>query len=163
MQAGHGSAPVDVGVEWLRAKGAWSFYILLIITSWSTINILHATVTFFVFHWIKGSPFPTNWTEDYNVDKYTWWEQIDRKRQNTPNRKFFTAVVIVLYLLALDSTPKEYVAVHIANFVAFIIVFIAKMPWMHKFLLRRIVNFYFFCNFRYTLSMFINFQTCVDS
>jgi hypothetical protein len=111
MQAGHGSAPVDVGVEWLRAKGAWSFYILLIFTvriiigtildlepyqSWSTINILHATVTFFVFHWIKGSPFPTNWVEDYNVDKYTWWEQIDRKRQNTPNRKFFTAVVVAL-------------------------------------------------------------------
>ncbi|KAK4523401.1 hypothetical protein GAYE_PCTG52G1296 [Galdieria yellowstonensis] len=147
MQAGHGSAPVDVGVEWLRAKGAWSFYILLIFTvriiigtildlepyqSWSTINILHATVTFFVFHWIKGSPFPTNWVEDYNVDKYTWWEQIDRKRQNTPNRKFFTAVVVALYLLAVHSTPKDYIAVHLANFVAFIIVFIAKMPWMHK-------------------------------
>jgi len=36
------------------------------------------------------------------------------------------------YLLAVHSTPKDYIAVHLANFVAFIIVFIAKLPWMHK-------------------------------
>lgn len=146
MQAGHGSQPDDVGVEWLNAPAAWAFYIGVIglvrflvglfpgldfFHAWTFVNILHAIITFFIFHWVKGNPFPTYWALcTPSNDKRTWWEQLDNRWQNTPSRKFCTAVVVILYLLAARSTPPHFFMSHLFNFIAFVIVFIAKLPAM---------------------------------
>ena len=146
MQAGHGSQPNDVGVEWLNAPAAWGVYIGIVagvrflaglapgvheFHAWTFVNILHAVITFFIFHWIKGNPFPTYWAlSTPSNDKRTWWEQLDRRWQNTPSRKFCTAVVFMLYVFAVRTTPPSLIAYHIANFAAFAVVFIAKLPAM---------------------------------
>ncbi|PXF48314.1 hypothetical protein BWQ96_01774 [Gracilariopsis chorda] len=146
MQAGHGSQPDDVGVEWLNAPAAWAFYLFIIATvrllaglfpgcnpfhAWTIVNVLHAVITFYIFHWLKGSPFPTYWAVcTPSNDKRTWWEQLDHRWQNTPSRKFCTAVVCLLYFCAAITTPPQHPFYHSINFVAFVIVFIAKLPAM---------------------------------
>lgn len=146
MQAGHGSQPDDVGVEWLNAPAAWAFYVGVIVSvrvlvglapglqefhAWTTVNILHAVITFFIFHWIKGNPFPTYWALcTPSNDKRTWWEQLDHRWQNTPSRKFCTGIVFTLYMLTVKTTPPSLLGYHIANFAAFAVVFIAKLPAM---------------------------------
>jgi len=150
MEAGHASMPADVGVEWLNSKGSWAFYLAVLVfaralvaavltiwpggdptLAWSIVNIGHSLVTFFAFHWVKGNPFPTFFSmTSPEVDKYTWWEQIDHRWQNTPSRKFCRVVVVVLYLLALDSSPWDLVKLQFANLIAFTVAFVAKFPAM---------------------------------
>lgn len=148
MQAGHGSQPGDVGVEWLNAPAAWAFYLGLIASvrflvglfpglqhcyAWTFVNVMHATITFYIFHWLKGNPFPSYWAlTTPNNDRRTWWEQLDHRWQHTPSRKFCTAIVLVLYLFAVMTTPPDYLALHIANFIAFVVVFVAKLPIMDQ-------------------------------
>ncbi len=146
MQAGHGSLPDNVGVEWLNAPASWGFYTSIILGSfffaslapgiedyqaWTLVNVLHAFITFFVFHWVKGNPFPTYWAyTPPSADHRTFWEQIDRRWQNTPSRKFCTAIVVLLYLVAVMKTPSYQVSYHVLNFASFAVVFIAKLPAM---------------------------------
>lgn len=148
MQAGHGSLPDNVGVEWLNAPAAWGFYVGLIGTvrlvagmapgvknheAWTFVNVLHAVSTFFFFHWVKGNPFPTYWAyTSPAADRHTFWEQIDRRWQNTPSRKFCVAVVVLLYMVTVLSTPRTLPGYHILNFGAFAVVFIAKLPAMDE-------------------------------
>lgn len=148
MQAGHGSAPGDVGVSWLHGKGSWLFYIGLLAAvrhvlgllpglpphvAWSVLNIGHAALTFVTFHWLKGSPFPTYWSlTPAGVDACTWWEQLDRRWQQTPARKFCVAVVLALWVLAVEATPAAAWGWHAANGVAFGVVFVAKLPVMDR-------------------------------
>jgi hypothetical protein len=135
--------------EWLRAKGSWTFYIMLLASfriffglglslspmeSWTIMNVVHAGVTFIVFHWIKGNPFHTPWVDMMGKgEKQTWWEQIDGSVQNTPSRKFLICVVVFLYLAAVHSTPfeRQFFFVHAVNLIAFLVVFVAKLPFMH--------------------------------
>lgn len=50
-------------------------------------------ITFYLFHWVKGSPF----AEDQGLyDKLTWWEQMDGGQQHTMNRKFMLLVPVLL-------------------------------------------------------------------
>lgn len=146
MQAGHGSQPDDVGVEWLNAPAAWAFYVGIIATvrflvglfpgaldfhAWTLVNVTHAVVTFYIFHWIKGNPFPTYWALcTPSNDIRTWWEQLDHRWQNTPSRKFCTAIVCMLYFFAVRTTPPQLITYHFVNFVAFVVVFVAKLPAM---------------------------------
>ncbi|CDF39646.1 unnamed protein product [Chondrus crispus] len=146
MQAGHGSQPDDVGVEWLNAPAAWAFYLGIVATvrfliglypglrdfqAWTFVNVTHAVITFYIFHWVKGNPFPTYWAASMpSNDRRTWWEQLDHRWQNTPSRKFCTAVVCVLYLFAVQTTPPAFHTYHFINFVAFVVLFIAKLPAM---------------------------------
>lgn len=146
MQAGHGSQPDDVGVEWLNAPAAWAFYVSVILMvrflvglfpgaqdfeAWTFVNVLHALITFYIFHWVKGNPFPTYWALcTPSNDRRTWWEQLDNRWQNTPSRKFCTAVVVALYVVAARTTPPNFPVFHCLNFLASIVLFIAKLPAM---------------------------------
>mmetsp|Transcript_39288 Transcript_39288/g.96119 ORF Transcript_39288/g.96119 Transcript_39288/m.96119 type:complete len:158 (-) Transcript_39288:773-1246(-) len=147
MEAGHSALPSDIGVEWLNSKGSWSFYFLVLLTSnvlvsalfpgiplykaLSAVNIGHCLVTFFAFHWVKGIPFPTYYSMvPQNADQYTFWEQIDQRWQNTPSRKFCRVIVVALYAVAMQSTPWEKTGWQLANFIAFVVAFVAKMPAM---------------------------------
>jgi hypothetical protein len=50
-------------------------------------------ITYHFFHWKKGTPFADD-QGMYNT--LTWWEQMDNGKQLTRNRKFLTAVPVVL-------------------------------------------------------------------
>lgn len=56
-------------------------------------------VTFYLFHWAKGSAF---YTDRKSIAKLTLWEQIDGERAFTPTKKFLTIVVVALCV----SSPK---------------------------------------------------------
>lgn len=55
-------------------------------------------VTFFAFHWVKGSPFEEG---KRKYERYTFWEQLDNGVQWTPTRKFLLLVPIGLYVFSL--------------------------------------------------------------
>lgn len=145
MQAGHGNLPDNVGVEWLNAPASWGFYVSILVCArffggvltqqpykaWTGVNVLHSIITFFLFHWVKGNPFMTYWAyTPPSSERRTFWEQIDRRWQNTPSRKFCTGIVVLLYFFAVSSTPPYEKLYHVVNFVSFIVVFIAKFPSM---------------------------------
>ncbi|GJW63802.1 putative ribonuclease H-like domain-containing protein [Tanacetum coccineum] len=81
--------------------------------AWTTVNLVHAMLTYQFFHWKKGTPF----ADDQGIyNRLTWWEQIDSGKQLTRNRKFLTLVPVVLLLskkqncTAMSSAEAEYVA-----------------------------------------------------
>lgn len=131
-------------MEWLNAPASWGFYAGLLLCAraffgltvsrsraWTVVNVLHAVITFFVFHWVKGNPFPTYWAyTPPSAERRTFWEQIDRRWQNTPSRKFCTVVVVMLYIFAVHDLPADAQLLHVLNFISFIVVFIAKFPSM---------------------------------
>ncbi|KAA8498805.1 Uncharacterized protein FVE85_6390 [Porphyridium purpureum] len=146
MQCGDGP-PALVGVEWFSHKGVWLFYGSLVLTgrillgtllqtepyvSWTIVNVVHACITFVTFHWIKGSPFETMWFP--GSDRLTWWEQLDMRKQATPNRKFCVAMVIFLFLVCYEATPleKRFALLHALNFVVAVVMIVAKLPVMDK-------------------------------
>lgn len=119
----------------------WIFYILLIfflrviiagigidgLYAWTYINIMHTTISFLLFHWIKGSPL----VDDHQqFSRLTFWEQIDDSLQYTRARKFLTVVPIAIFIIAADSTNWELAIVWINLLFTFIAV-IAKLPFMH--------------------------------
>jgi len=137
----------DVGVEWLGKKGSWAFYCALLVAaralvgalfglpsyfSWTIVNVGHAAFTFVLFHWIKGTPFVTFWNQ--SCYELTWWEQLDHREQGTPNRKFCTVLVLLLFFVTYESTPldREHAAVHALNLITFGVLFVAKLPLMDK-------------------------------
>lgn len=63
------AVPTNKNTEWLNQKAAWAFYIILIVLSWlvlaswtdpgmawTYVHLAHGVITYFLFHWNKGSP-----------------------------------------------------------------------------------------------------------
>jgi len=131
--------------EWVNGRGTWVAYLVILSTlrvilgllfddasqAWTVLNVGHAVVTFFLFHWIKGVPFSGIWSAQGAWDDLTMWEQVDMGRQYTPSRKFFTIVPILLYLITLHYTNYE-VSYFVVNTAAFIPILVAKLAPMHK-------------------------------
>ncbi|KAG6482733.1 hypothetical protein ZIOFF_059371 [Zingiber officinale] len=111
-------------------------------------------VTYYFFHWKKGTPF----AEDQGIyNNLTWWEQIDNGKQLTRNRKFLAVVPVVLqnfepvftfdilvqetlwhyltnthqYLIASHTTDYQHPMLFL-NTLAVSVLVIAKFPNMHK-------------------------------
>mmetsp|Transcript_37361 Transcript_37361/g.60502 ORF Transcript_37361/g.60502 Transcript_37361/m.60502 type:complete len:159 (+) Transcript_37361:83-559(+) len=136
---------LNPNVAWTREKFAWSGYIAIVIgfrffltvlrfdehTAWTTTHLLHAVFTWFAFHWVRGSPFGEEFDDQGKYNKYTWWEQIDNGRQNTPSRKFLTIFPVVLYLLTCHYTGYHFPTL-LVNSVALAVLLISKLPEMHK-------------------------------
>ncbi|KAG8391963.1 hypothetical protein BUALT_Bualt01G0241900 [Buddleja alternifolia] len=137
--------PVDLNrnTEWFTYPGVWTTYILILFFSWliilsitnctpgmawTIVNLGHFAVTYYCFHWAKGTPFG----DDQGIyNRLTWWEQIDNGKQLTRNRKFLTIVPVVLYLIASHTTDYQHPML-IFNTLAVIVLVIAKFPNMHK-------------------------------
>jgi hypothetical protein len=60
---------LNKNTDWMNNRAAWAFYALLIIVSWlvtstwvdpgmawTYVHIAHGVITYFLFHWNKGSP-----------------------------------------------------------------------------------------------------------
>ncbi|GJP42548.1 hypothetical protein CLOM_g2101 [Closterium sp. NIES-68] len=140
--------PIDVNknTAWFSYPGVWTTYLIIVVLVWLLIlivfqcsvasacvavNIIHFVVTFYLFHWKKGSPF----AEDQGLyDRLTWWEQIDGRRQLTPNRKFLTLVPVLLYLITsfyMRHEPNSELFFVINTVLVFALV-IAKLPALDK-------------------------------
>ncbi|KAI5056508.1 hypothetical protein GOP47_0028326 [Adiantum capillus-veneris] len=134
---------LNKNTSWFQYPGVWTSYILLLSlcwllalsilgcsagTAWSVVNLSHFAITYWSFHWRKGTPF----SEDQGMyNKLTWWEQMDNGRQLTRNRKFLMVVPVVLYLIACHTTDYSNPWL-VLNTIAVFILVIAKFPNMHK-------------------------------
>ncbi|KAK9819270.1 hypothetical protein WJX81_002407 [Elliptochloris bilobata] len=128
-------------VEWLSAPGAWTFVVALIVLSWllislvvdpglawTFVHLLHGAVTYPLLHWNKGSPVQL---DQGRYDGLTFWEQLDDGVQHTATRKFFTALPVVLFLLASHGTDYGRQPLGL-NLIALAVLVIAKLPALHK-------------------------------
>ncbi|KAG6486597.1 hypothetical protein ZIOFF_055175 [Zingiber officinale] len=134
---------LNKNTEWFMYPGVWTTYILILFFSWllvlsffgcsagmawTVVNLFHFAVTYYFFHWKKGTPF----AEDQGIyNNLTWWEQIDNGKQLTRNRKFLAVVPVVLYLIASHTTDYQHPMLFL-NTLAVAVLVIAKFPNMHK-------------------------------
>ncbi|GBG84227.1 hypothetical protein CBR_g38199 [Chara braunii] len=112
-------AETNKNTSWTQYPGVWTSYIMIVLfsfwlvlaalqcdigTAWNVVHSIHFAVTFYLFHWKKGSPF----AEDQGAyDKLTWWEQMDSGRQLTRNKKFFTVLPVALYLFCVPLLEED--------------------------------------------------------
>ncbi|KAJ3192628.1 hypothetical protein HK101_006208 [Irineochytrium annulatum] len=96
--------------------------------AWTLTNLIYNTATFFMFHWVIGTPFDVNQGE---YGGQTLWEQIDNGAQFTPTKKYLTMVPIVLFLLSTHFTHYDSITFMI-NLTSLVIVLIGKLPSMHN-------------------------------
>ncbi|CAM9880146.1 unnamed protein product [Ectocarpus sp. 8 AP-2014] len=118
-------------------------YVLFIATIWGVVhmtqifsvaksttmvNVVHGLITFYFFHWTKGSP------DEFTQGEWnglTFWEQLDAGVPWTKTKKFMMIVPTVLCLIPLvvsDYQPR-YLAV---NLPVCCILLLAKSPLMHR-------------------------------
>ncbi|KAI5598875.1 hypothetical protein BDE02_02G160500 [Populus trichocarpa] len=137
------TADLNRNTEWFMYPGVWTTYILILFffwlivlsifgcspgLAWTIVNLSHFAITYHFFHWKKGTPF----AEDQGIyNRLTWWEQIDKGKQLTRNRKFLTVVPVVLYLIASHTTDYQHPML-IFNTLAVMVLVVAKFPNMHK-------------------------------
>eukprot|EP00808_Paulinella_micropora_P031477 g52189.t1 len=133
-------------VDWLHAPAFWVWYLCCLLgarfligvlmriilgvssnTAYTVVHLIHAVLTFKVFHWDKGVP----WEAGGKYEELTFWEQIDHGKQYTTPRKIFTLIPAILFLLAAyncDWKPELL----IVNFIALCVELIGKFDFMHK-------------------------------
>ncbi|XP_057520445.1 uncharacterized protein C119.09c-like [Amaranthus tricolor] len=134
---------VNKNTEWVTYPGVWTTYIFIVFftwllflslfgcssgMAWTFVHLTHFFVTYYFFHWKKGTPF----SDDQGIyNGLTWWEQIENGQQLTRNRKFFTVVPVVLYLIASHTTDYQNPMLFFNTLAAFVLV-VAKFPNMHR-------------------------------
>eukprot|EP00898_Chlorokybus_atmophyticus_P002352 jgi/Chlat1/3117/Chrsp21S03350 len=136
------SADMNLNTSWIDYPGVWTSYVLILLLlflcfsavgfsaghAWTAVHLVHFAITYYFFHWKKGSPF----REDQGAhDKETWWEQVDSGVQFTRNRKFFTVMPVLTFLLASHTTGYSSQLLSL-NLIAVMVLLIAKFPNMHK-------------------------------
>lgn len=96
--------------------------------AWTYVHLAHGVVTYFMLHHNKGSPIHL---DQGKYDYLTFWEQLDGGVQHTANRKFFTLVPVVLFLLATYGSDYRKQPLGL-NLVVLIVLVVAKLPSLHK-------------------------------
>lgn len=130
-------------VSWLGHPAVWAWYIGLVLLgwlllcavmedsglAWSFAHIIHGVITYYLMHVIKGTPFAEEDQGKYS--RLTFWEQVDQGSYATTNRKLFTAMPVVLYLLATNGTDfrKQPLGINLA---VVLICVLAKLPIFHR-------------------------------
>ena len=129
-------------VTYIDKPVSWVFYVSLFLflrivlaglgfnaaASWTIVNWAHGIISFFLFHWIKGSPFAEDHEE---CSSLTFWEQIDDQIQYTRARKFLLIFPIILFLIATDSSDWD-LAFFWINLAICAVSVISKLPFMHE-------------------------------
>ncbi len=134
---------VNKNTSWLNHPGAWAWYLGLIGVSWlgittlindagfawTYVHLLHGVLTYYLFHWSKGTPFPEEDQGKYEM--LTFWEQVDNGVYATRNRKLLTIVPVVLFVLATHGTDFRRQPLGL-NLAVVLVLLIAKLPALHK-------------------------------
>ena len=135
---------VDINktVNWINSPGVWTWYISLIVLgwllisafmndgglAWTYVHLLHGICTYYILHWTKGS---VSSEDQGRYSGLTVWEQMDNELYGTSNRKFFTVVPIILFVMATHGADFHKQPLGLNLFVVLILL-IAKLPALHK-------------------------------
>jgi len=144
MPGGHGNE--NPNANYMNGRGFWVFYVLVVAAAhlillsvpinefsvpwvWTTTNVGHNAVSFYVLHWMKSHPWMT--FDQGTNRRLTHWEQLDHGVQYTPTRKFLTIIPILLFILASAYTKHDNLH-FVINSVSLAFVLIPKLPSFHK-------------------------------
>lgn len=130
-------------VNWLNTPAFWAWYIGLVLLgyfvvcaviqdsglAWTYVHLGHGVVTYYLLHWLKGTPFADEDQGQYC--RLTFWEQLDNGVYATYKRKLFTAMPVLLFLLATNGTDFRKQPLGL-NLVCVLWCVIAKLPALHK-------------------------------
>lgn len=96
--------------------------------AWTYVHLIHGVLTYYLLHWCKGSPNPEDLGK-YN--SLTIWEQLDNEAYGTLNRKVFTIVPVVVFILATHGADfrKQPLGLNLA---VVLVLLAAKLPALHK-------------------------------
>lgn len=134
-------AHVNRNAEWVSTPGGWAFIAVLLALgwlaaaallgdagqAWTAVHLAHGALTFYLFHWMKGSPVAA---DQGKYDGLTFWEQLDDGVQNTATRKFL--IFLPALTFALASHGSDYAAQPLGlNLVVLLVLLVAKLPAMH--------------------------------
>lgn len=97
--------------------------------SWSITHILHSLITFYIMHWKKGTPYESQYNNQGEYDRDTYWEQIDQGKQYTNTKKIFMLVPVVLFLLSAYETQWRN-EIMMIDFIFLFLGVIPKLPIM---------------------------------
>jgi len=131
-------------VDWMKSSTTLSFYITLIVftsillyvlgvhdlsVNMSVVNTLHAFLSFYFLHWVKGTPDNLSQGEWNGL---TTWEQIDGGVSWTLIRKCLITIPTLLLLVTCYATDfaAYYLIVNCSIYA--VLVLIPKTPWMHR-------------------------------
>ena len=134
---------VNKNVNWLQGSAFWVFYVGLIALgyfgicalipdaglAWTYVHLAHGVITYYLLHWLKGTPFADEDQGQYC--RLTFWEQLDNGVYGTHSRKLFTAMPVLLFLLATNGTDFRKQPLGL-NLVVVLVCVIAKLPALHK-------------------------------
>ncbi len=131
-------------VDWMKSSTTLTFYITLIVftsillyvlgvhdlsVNMSVVNTLHAFLSFYFLHWVKGTPDNLSQGEWNGL---TTWEQIDGGVSWTLIRKCLITIPTLLLLVTCYATDfaAYYLIVNCSIYA--VLVLIPKTPWMHR-------------------------------
>ena len=128
---------INQNTAWLSAPGVWTAYLATLLLAWlllcavaeprqawDILVLLHFGITFFLFHWHKGSPIAS---DQGAYDKLTFWEQMDDGVQLTRNKKFFTVLPVLLFLPSWQKKGVDTNLMDVATLAATVVLLLAKM------------------------------------
>jgi len=97
--------------------------------AWTYTHLAHGVITYYMFHWSKGTPFVDDDQGRYNL--LTFWEQMDSSVYGTRTRKIITLIPVALFCLATHGTDfrKQPLGLNLA---VVLILLVAKLPALHK-------------------------------
>ena len=84
---------INPNTNWMSQQpGVWAFYVLILLLiylmfamvdpkdAWTLTSTVHFLITFYLFHWHKGTPLEFGAAGEY--DHLTYWEQMDILHSN---------------------------------------------------------------------------------
>jgi DMSO reductase anchor subunit len=131
-------------VEWMKSSTTLAFYITLIAFSsvllyvlgvhdlsvnMSVVNTLHAFLSFYFLHWVKGTPDNLSQGEWNGL---TTWEQIDGGVSWTLIRKCLITIPTLLLLITCYATEFSAYYLIVNCSIYAVLVLIPKTPGMHR-------------------------------
>lgn len=133
---------MNKNVNWLNHPAVWAWYTGILLLgwlvmsafvddsglAWTFVHLIHGVVTYYLLHVTKGSPCPE---DQGKYDCLTFWEQVDNGVYATRNRKLFTIIPVVLFVLATHATDfrKQPLGLNLA---VVVLLLLAKLPAFHK-------------------------------
>eukprot|EP00004_Rigifila_ramosa_P017369 TRINITY_DN4221_c0_g1_i1.p1 TRINITY_DN4221_c0_g1~~TRINITY_DN4221_c0_g1_i1.p1 ORF type:complete len:170 (-),score=36.78 TRINITY_DN4221_c0_g1_i1:77-526(-) len=129
--------------SWIFEKGSWLAYVLCVYAfhvvvaglpgvsrplAWAITILAHHAVTFFAWHWVKGTPFGE---DQGKYRQLTWWEQLDKGLEFTTQKKFLTIFPLMLFIIVLHLTDYE-LPLFYPCLVSTLVIVVAKLPFMNR-------------------------------
>eukprot|EP00040_Diaphanoeca_grandis_P039691 m.259819 g.259819 ORF g.259819 m.259819 type:complete len:153 (+) comp38727_c0_seq1:193-651(+) len=97
--------------------------------AWTTTIFLHSTITFYFFHWEKGTPVPT--VDNTEAEFKTLWEQIDEEDEVNFSKLFLFLLPIAGFIIAVEYTEHDHIHFWI-NLACTMLSILPKLPMLQR-------------------------------